>query len=231
MNRPISRPVPESVPPLEPGDRLSRSEFERRYEAMPHLRKAELIQGVVHMPSPVRLRRHGNPHARFVTWLGNYEAVTPGVITGDNSTARLDLENEPQPDALLLIDPEHGGQAQISADDYVESAPELVGEIASSSVSYDLHVKLESYRRNGVKEYIVWRVLDRDIDWFVLRGGAYEKLAPDNEGLLKSTVFPGLWLDAAALIQGDLARVLAVVQLGTANPEHAAFVRKLNPAK
>jgi Uma2 family endonuclease len=157
--------------------------------------------------------------------------MTPGVITGDNSTARLDLENEPQPDALLLIDPEHGGQAQISADDYVELAPELVGESASSSVSFGLHGKLESYRRNGVKEYIVWRVLDHDIDWFVLRGDVYEKLAPDAEGLLRSTVFPGLWLDATAMVQGDLARVLAVVHMGTASPEHAEFVRRLNTAK
>src|SRR5438034_6357013 len=121
---------PESIPPLEPGDRLSRSEFERRYEAMPQLKKAELIEGVVYMPSPVRFRRHSRPHAVLVTWLGFYMAHTPGVEAGDNSTARLDLDNEPQPDALLLIDPACGGQARISEDDYIQSAPELVGEIA-----------------------------------------------------------------------------------------------------
>src|SRR5262245_8818306 len=96
-------------PPLETGDRLSREEFERRYKAMPDLKKAELIEGVVYVPSPVSLRRHGGPNADLVTWPGNYRANTPGVLTGDNTTARLDLANIPQPDALLLIDPEFGG--------------------------------------------------------------------------------------------------------------------------
>jgi len=126
----------------------------------------------------------------------------------------VDLDNEPQPDAYLMIEPERGGQARISEDDYVEGAPELVAEIASSSVSYDLGKKLNSYRRNGVREYIVWRVLDREVDWFVLHEGRYEPLPPAADGLLRSTVFPGLWLDPAALIRGDLATVLAVVQQG-----------------
>lgn len=234
MSRPITpslpqNPPPSEIPPLEPGDRLTRAEFERRYEAMPHVNKAELIEGVVYMPSPVRHRRHGRPHIHFDTWLGLYEAATPGVEASNNSTIRLDLGNEPQPDALLLIDPARGGQATISADDYIESAPELVAEIAASSASYDLHSKLESYRRNQAREYVVWRVLDKAIDWFILRGELYEKLAPDADGFLKSSVFPGLWLDAPALIRGELARVLAVVQQGTASPEHAVFVARLNP--
>ena len=140
------------VPPLEAGDHLTRAEFERRYDAMPNLKKAELIEGVVFMPSPVRFRRHGGPQFRLITWLGLYEASTSGVLGADNSTARLDLDNEPQPDALLLIDPARGGQAIIDPDDYVEGAPELVAEIAASSASYDLHTKLNVYRRNGVRE-------------------------------------------------------------------------------
>jgi Uma2 family endonuclease len=215
------------IPPLEPGDRLSRAEFERRYEAMPELKKAELIEGVVYMPSPVRFRRHSRPHAHFISWLGVYEAHTPGTEVGDNSTARLDLDNEHQPDALLLIDPACGGQARISQDDYVESAPELAGEIAASSASYDLNVKPHVYRRNGVREYIVWRVLDQEVDWFVLRGEEYERKPPDADGLLRSEVFPGLWLDPAALVRRDLARVLSVLQRGLASSEHAAFVAKL----
>jgi Uma2 family endonuclease len=218
------------IPPLEAGDRLTRAEFERRYEAMPHLKKAELIEGVVYMPSPVRLRRHGKPHAHLIGWLVAYETGTPGVETGDNSTARLDLDNEPQPDALLLIDPARGGQARVSDDDYVEEAPELVGEVASSSVSYDLHTKLNVYRRNGVREYLVWRVVDREIDWFVLRDGQYERQKPDAAGYLRSEVFPGLWLDPVALVRGDLPRLMAVLQQGLASPEHAAFVARLNPA-
>jgi Uma2 family endonuclease len=217
------------VPPLENGDVLTRAEFERRYEAMPHLKKAELIEGVVHVPSPVRHRNHGRPHIHLANWLGHYEAGTPGVEAGAESTVRLDLDNEPQPDALLFIDPACGGQAHIDADDYITGAPELVAEVASSSVSYDLHVKLRVYRRNGVREYIVWRVLDREIDWFVLRAGQYEPMPRDAEGFYRSEVFPGLWLDSAALLRGDLATVLAVVQRGLASPEHAAFVARLHP--
>lgn len=215
------------LPPLESGDRLSRAEFERRYEAMPNLKKAELIEGVVYMPSPVRHRRHSRPHFRLIGWLAAYEGATPGVEGGDNGTARLDLDNEPQPDAYLLIEPACGGQARISADDYVELAPELVAEVAASSASYDLHTKLHVYRRNGVREYLVWRVDDQQFDWFVLRSGEFERLAPDATGLLKSTVFPGLWLDPAALIRGDIPRVAAVVQQGVTSHEHAEFAKQL----
>ena len=227
---PDNGPSPEPTPPLEPGDRLTRPEFERRYDAMPHLRKAELIEGVVHIPSPVRYRRHGRPHALLMGWLIHYEAATPGVETADNSTARLDLDNEPQPDAVLLIDPARGGQARISEDDYIENAPELVVEVASSSVSIDLTTKLHVYRRNGVREYVVWRVLDRAVDWFVLRNGQYERLGPDAEGLLCSETFPGLWLDVPALLRGDVAGVLAAVQRGLTSLEHNAFVVRLSRA-
>src|SRR5262245_45215074 len=221
--------IQHGVPPLENGDRLTRDEFERRYEAMPHLKKAELIEGVVYVPSPVRYRHHGAPHAHLISWLGQYAAGTPDVEVSDNSTVRLDLDNEPQPDALLLIDPARGGQTRFSTDDYIEGSLELVAEVASSSVSYDLHAKLHVYRRNGVREYLVWRVLEREIDWFVLRDGQYERMPVDTQGLLRSEVFPGLWLDPAALVRGDLTTVLAIVQQGLASPEHGAFVTRLHP--
>ena len=124
-----------------------------------------------------------------------------------------------------------GGQSRMSADGYVESAPEWIGEIAASSVSYDLHDKLNAYRRNGVREYFVWRVLDREVDWFVLREGRYERLALSASSWYQSEVFPGLWLDAAALLRGDLATVLNVAQQGIASPEHAAFVQRLQNAR
>jgi len=218
------------LPPLEPGDRLTREEFERRYDAMPNLKKAELIEGVVYMPSPVRQRRHGQPHVDILTWLGTYRAATPGVGAGDNSTIRLDDDNEPQPDALLFIDPARGGQARISDDDYIEGAPELVAEVAASSVSFDLHTKRNVYRRFGVREYVVWRVLDGEIDWFVLRQTQYDRLLSDGQGLLRSEIFPGLWLAPAALVNGDMASVLRVLQQGTATPEHADFVTRLASA-
>jgi len=229
VSRRTHLPSPDNgILPLETGDRLSRAEFERRYDAMPQLKRAELIEGVVYIPSPVRLRQHGEPHFDLITWLGIYEVATPGVIGADSASTRLDLDNEPQPDAVLLIDPAKGGQTRISADDYLEEAPELIAEVASSSVSYDLTDKFKVYRRNGVCEYLVWRVLDRQIDWFVLRKGEYVRLPLDEAGLYRSEVFPGLWLDPTALVGGDTTTVFAVLQRGLASPEHAAFVARLN---
>lgn len=214
------------IPPLENGDRLTRPEFERRYAAMPHVKKAELIEGVVYMPSPVSIE-HATPHFNLIGWLSHYRAATPGICGGDNGTVRLDLDNEPQPDAFLRILAEHGGQSRVDEDGYVSKAPELVAEVARSSVSIDLHAKLNAYRRNGVREYLVWRVEDRTIDWFILREGRYEPLAAATDGLYRSDVLPGLWLDAAALLRGDLLAVFQGVQRGLDSPEHAAFVRRL----
>jgi Uma2 family endonuclease len=179
------------------------------------------------MPSPLRVRRHGRPHRHLSAWLGAYEAATPGVEGANDPTTRLDDQNEPQPDGVLYIVPECGGQAPISKDDYLEAAPELAAEVTASTVSYDTHVKFEVYQRHGVREYIIWRVLDQEIDWFILREGNYDRLQPGPDGILRSEVFPGLWLDAAAMIRGDLAHVLEVVQQGTKSPEHTAFVARL----
>ncbi|AFY41302.1 Uma2 family endonuclease [Nostoc sp. PCC 7107] len=214
-----------TIPPLENGDKLTRAEFERRYHAMPNLKKAELIEGVVYVASPVRAKKHGKPHSHIMTWLGTYEAATPGVETLDNTTVRLDADNEPQPDAILRI--EQGGQSSITEDDYVEDAPELIVEIAASSASYDLHEKLKVYRRNQVQEYLVWRVYDRQFDWFRLNAGEYIQLEPNPDDIICSQVFPGLWLDKAALLSGDLAKVLAILQQGLSTPEHQSFVEKL----
>jgi Uma2 family endonuclease len=218
----------QKVPPLENGDRLSRDEFERRYDAMPGLKKAELIEGVVYMPSPVRVDQHGEPHFDMIGSLGTYTWATLGVRGADSSSARLDLKNMPQPDICLFIDPAKDGQARISDDGYLEGAPELIAEIAASSVSYDLSLKFEVYRRNGVREYLVWRVQDREFDWFVLRGKRYVRLPLDKSGVYRSKAFPGLWLDPAALIRGDMAAVQAALQRGLASPEHAAFVASLS---
>lgn len=226
----VARPDAIAIPPLENGDRLARAEFERRYHAMPGAR-AELIEGVVYvMASPVRIARHGEPHAALNGLLFNYRIATPGVRLADKATVRLDLDNEPQPDALLMIDPARGGQARISADDSIEGAPELVAEVAASSVSLDLGDKLRAYRRNGVREYLVWRVLDRAIDWFVLRDDRYDAIGPGEDGLLRSQAFPGLWLDPGALLAGDLPKAADALNRGLAPPEHAAFVERLRGA-
>ena len=219
------------IPPLRHGDHLSRSEFERRYEAMPEIKKAELIEGRVYMPSPVRAKNHGAPHGKIVGWLVHYEAFTPGVSAFDNSSTRLDISNEPQPDAQLRIDESLGGQSYISDDDYVEGAPELVVEVAASSAPFDLNEKKETYRRNGVREYIVWQIYDRRIDWFGLEDEQYTTLDPDEDGIIRSGVFPGLWLDVAALLNGDMAKVLAALEKGLGTPEHVAFAEQLQRAK
>jgi Uma2 family endonuclease len=156
------------APPLEARDRLTRDEFERRYDAMPRLKKAELIEGVVYMPSHAK-NSHGEPHSHMVTWLGVYAAAAPGVRTSDNATVRLDGDNEPQPDVQLRNDAACGGQSDLRPDDYAEGAPELIVETAGSSASYDLHDKPAAYRRNGVREYLVWRVHERGSDCYLSR--------------------------------------------------------------
>ncbi|MCG8362870.1 MAG: Uma2 family endonuclease [Pseudanabaenales cyanobacterium] len=212
---------------LENGDRLTRIEFERRYAALPHLKKAELIEGVVYVASPVRVRRHGQPHSDIITWLGNYRSATPGVMVCDNTTVRLDADNEPQPDALLRLDESKGGQSRISQDDYIEGAPELILEIAASSASYDLHDKLRAYRRNGVKEYLVWLTQEQAFRWYMLQEGEYVLQQPDAQGILHSRIFPGLQLAVEALLAGQMPQVLTVLQAGIEADEHQSFVARL----
>ncbi|MFM2168482.1 MAG: hypothetical protein RIS79_2853 [Verrucomicrobiota bacterium] len=209
--------VPKSrdgVPPLEQGDRLTRQEFHRRYEAMTNVKKAELIEGVVQMPSPAKLKKHGKPQMQVATWIGNYSASHPKTEAADNATVLLDFDNEYQPDLFLRILPEHGGQSRTTEEDYVEGAPELVVEIASSSAGYDLHAKKNAYRRNGVREYLVWITRENRIVWWKLVEGEFVEIQPEPDGLLKSTVFPGLWLDAPALLRDDLATALTRLQDG-----------------
>jgi hypothetical protein len=156
-----------------------------------------------------------------------YEAATDGVIVADNASVRLDVINEPQPDAVLLIDPARGGQARISEDDYIEEAPEFVAVVAASSANFDLNTKLTIYRRNGVRECLVWRVRDRKTDWFELKRRRFVPMDLDGEGLYRSRAFPGLWLDPTAMIRGRLAIVSAALQRGLASPDHAEFVMRL----
>jgi Uma2 family endonuclease len=192
---------------LETGDNLTREEFHRRYLARPDIKKAELIDGVVYVPSPVRLRRHGRPHGFVMGWLSHYVAAVPDVVLGDNTTVYLDGGGEVQPDAFLWWP--GSGSGRETDDDYFEGAPQLIVEVAASSVSYDLHQKKEAYRRDGVPEYVVWRVEDRAIDWFRLQDGQYVLVDPDAHGLIESTQFPGLKLHVESMLAGDLGAVLA----------------------
>ncbi|MCC3511802.1 MAG: Uma2 family endonuclease [Microcoleus sp. PH2017_17_BER_D_A] len=209
-----------TIPPLENGDLLTRAEFERRYTAMPALKKAELIEGIVYMASPLRFEPHAEPHADLMGWLWTYKIATPGVRLGDNPTVRLDVDNEPQPDAVLLIDAQRGGQTCLSDD--------------GSTATIDLRDKKRVYRRSKVKEYLVWQVTDRRIDWFSLQEEEYISLVPDAAGIIRSRVFPGLWLAVSALLDGDMPSALATLQTGLNSDAHQEFVQQLatfpNPA-
>jgi Uma2 family endonuclease len=218
----------EKLPILENGDRVTRDEFERRYYHMPNVKKAELIEGVVYVPSPLRYNQHGKPHSQIMIWLGNYATATPGLEIADNTTVRLDFDNEVQPDALLRLGESVGGNSRISEDDYVEGAPELIAEIAGSSVSYDVHDKLQVYRRNGVREYLVWLVQDQELHWYVWEQGTYRQQQPDESGILKSPFFPGLWLDVSALLEGQMQQVLAVLNSGMNSGQYQEFVEQFS---
>ncbi|MBD1844821.1 Uma2 family endonuclease [Cyanobacteria bacterium FACHB-63] len=220
MNTPVSQ-----IPPLENGDHLTRAEFERRYAAS-DIKKAELIEGIVYVASALRFEPHAEPHSNLNGWLLIYKTFTPGVRLGDTPTLRLDLDNEPQPDLVMFLDQEAGGRVTISADGYLEGAPELIVEVAASSAAIDSGAKKRTYRRNGVQEYIIWQSYEQRLDWFQLVEGEYQLLLPDETGIIRSRIFPGLWLSVDALLRGDMITVLETVQAGVRSPEHQAFINR-----
>lgn len=214
-------------PPLISGDHLTLAEFQRRYAAQPYIKKAELIDGVVYMSSPVHLAKHSKPHSRIVGWLFNYVAATPGTDFGDNVTAHLDQENEVQPDAFLRIHESAGGRSHADEYDYLEGVPELIIEVSASSASYDLHEKLELYRRNGVPEYLVLLAYEQETRWYQLVEGEYRLLQPDKAGIYRSQIFPGLHFQSDMFWADDLARLLEILQAGIETAGHQAFVAEL----
>jgi Uma2 family endonuclease len=218
-------PGDETVPPLEAGDNLDQPTFHERYLAMPEGTRAELIGGVVYVHSPAK-RPHSRTSGRVVRWLGAYEDATPGTELHDNGSNLLGPESEPQPDACLLIASACGGQTS-DRDDWIVGAPELVAEVASSTESIDLHGKKADYEKCGVKEYIVVALRQQRVFWFINRDDSFVELAPGADGIYRSEVFPGLWLDPAALLAGNMLRVRQVLDAGLASPEHAAFVARL----
>lgn len=220
--------MPQTTPPLQAGDFLNRAEFERRYHNHPELKKAELIEGIVYMPSPVNAAYHGNPHFDLIGWLAVYRASVPGLFGSDNATLRLDNLNDPQPDALLYLDEAHGGRTRLDEEGYLEGPTEFVLEVASSSASYDMNQKKATYARHGIQEYLVILTRERRAVWFVLHESSYEELQPDRDGILRSEILPGLWFNEPAFWRSDLATMLATVQQGMATPEHQRFVRALS---
>jgi Uma2 family endonuclease len=223
-----AKPEPLGPPELHSGDRMTRQEFHRIYERMPKHFKAELIGGIVYVTSPLR-RRHGTRHLRLGTIFMLYEGQTPGVEAGDNTTVILSDEDEPQPDLYLRILPEYSGRSRTTDDDYVEGGPELLAEISHSTRSIDLHGKKDKYSKYGIVEYIVVCLRERQVLWMDLQTG--EQFSADDRGVLRSKIFPGLWVDAPALLKGNIRQMTATLQQGLSTPEHAAFVAKLAAAQ
>lgn len=217
--------VIESAPPkLAMGDKLCLDEFLLRWEAMPQLKRAELIEGIVYMPSPTGID-HGGMDRHVALWLGMYSAHTPGTSGADNATTILG-KNSPQPDHSLYLLPEAGGRTYVE-NNLLHGAPEFVAEVCATSAAYDLHVKKDLYERQHVDEYLAVLIYEREIRWHRWENGAYRLVPPDNDGILRSTAFPGLWLDGKSLLAGDAAKVLAVLQQGLDSPEHQEFVARL----
>src|SRR5215510_4014960 len=213
----------QRLPLVEAGDHLNQATFHEHYKAMPLAFRAELIGGVVIVPSPLSWG-HGVYHARVITWLGNYCIATPGTQTADNTTTILGEFSELQPDGVLIIEPAAGGQTGLSADDYTTGPPELIVEVASSSASIDLHAKRRDYEQAGVLEYVVVVLRQRVVRWFVLQEGVYREVSAGAGGIFTSMVFPGLWLHAPALLQLNGRQVMDTLRQGLETPAHAAFV-------
>jgi Uma2 family endonuclease len=216
--------VETQVPPLAEGQRLSRDEFLRRWEAMPELKRAELIKGVVRMPSPLSLD-HGDTDLDIGAVLWTYAAHTPGTKANSASTSLM-LEDAPQPDSHLRILPEVGGRTK-RAGKYLEGGPELVGEVSLSSAAYDLGDKFDLYEQAGVLEYVVVLLKEKELRWFHRQADKLEVMPDPSDGIWRSRVFPGLWLNGPAFFAGDSAQVLASLQQGLQTPQHAAFVQDL----
>ncbi len=224
----LDRPEPKTLPPLVEGQRLDRATFHERYEAMPDGTWAELIGGVVYMPSPL-FDDHGGTGDVVSYWLGRYRRFTPGLRSSANATTILGDGTEVQPDHQLRLRPEQGGEARVIGG-YVQGPPDLVVEVSRSSRRVDLGRKKTDYERAGVREYVVVEQQPDRVHWFVLRGGRFDARPTDPDGLFRSEVFPGLWLEPAALLGDDLAGIDAALERGLATPEHAAFVERLRGA-
>jgi Uma2 family endonuclease len=214
----------QETPPLVAGDVLSRAEFLRRWEAMPHVKKAELIRGIVYMPSPLSLE-HGDTDNQVGAWLAIYAAFTPGCKGSSNATWLM-LGDAPQPDNSLRILPAYGGQSRVQGR-YAQGAPEFLAETCLSSTAYDLHQKLDLYQEAGVQEYLAVLLRERELRWHHRVGDTFQVVPAPPDGVYRSALFPGLWLDGPALLAEDMARVLATLQQGLNSPEHAAFVEQL----
>ena len=225
----VDRPGVRTLPPLVAGQRLDQPTFHERYEAMPPGTRAELIGGVVSMPSPMSYE-HDRRNNAAIFMLTYYEGFTPGVEALGGVTTILGIRGEVQPDAMLRILPECGGRTR-PVGDYVGGSPELVVEVSLSTRRKDLGPKLRDYDRAGVLEYLVSTTGPDDFHRYALRDGRLIREPLPADGLFQSEVFPGLWLDPAALRSRDFRGMMATLDRGIATPEHAAFAARLAAAR
>lgn len=195
---------------LHSGDRMSRDEFLRRWERIPEIKRAELIDGVVYLASPVS-ELHSDYEQLFNRWLSHYQERTEGLKVMPAATFLL-AGSSPQPDLALI---RLSGSSR-SGKKFREGPPELVVEIAYSSLAYDLGPKLELYRRGGVAEYITVLLEEKKVQWRVLENRRYHALRPSG-GYLKSRAYPGLWLDPKAVFPPRIRELLASVEAGLAS--------------
>jgi hypothetical protein len=226
--KPVLRHTPSRPPALYNGDRLTQPEFHQRYEASPEDFRAELIGGIVYVASPLR-RTHGSYHPKLGTVLCLYESATPRVEALDNATLILGEESEPQADLMLRVLLEFGGRTRTTAGDYVAGAPELVAEVAHSTLEIDLHRKKDDYAQAGVLEYFVLCLAEREVGWFNIEEGGV--IRADARGVLRSGVCPGLWVDGKALLAGDVSRLVATARRGLASRARAGFVKRLRAGR
>ncbi|MGQ0634662.1 MAG: Uma2 family endonuclease [Planctomycetaceae bacterium] len=223
------RRSPAQKPPLlYSGDRLTQREFHRRYSAYPNDAKFELIGGLVYMASPVGIH-HGEFTALLVHALSRFQDSTPGVRVATDATVILAEDSEPQPDACLWILKEYGGQTRITRQNYLTGGPELVCEVAHSSVAIDLHQKKDDYESAGVREYLVLCLEEQEIRWFDFL--TRTQIVPDERRILLSRALPGFWLLEPALLARDSKALIKTVERGLASAEHAEFVRRLQAAR
>ena len=224
------RKLESDVPLLFSGDQLAQPEFHRRYEAYPNDTRFELIDGIVYMMAPAGYD-HSQGDYKLTGLLFQYEGATPGVEGAQNVTIILSDLDEPQPDGCMMLRPQYGGKCRIEGGKtkYIVGAPELVVEVAHSSVALDLSEKRSVYARAGVLEYVVLDVSGNNVHWFDLRNDNPLELPPD--GILRSFAFPGLWIDTEALVNRNVPALIKCMNLGLQSPEHAAFVQRLESTR
>ena len=214
-----------TLPGLITGERMDVEEFLCRWDELPYLKNAELIDGIVYVPSPLSLD-HGSLDTLILWWLTQYAHATPGCKAGNNVTWLM-LDSSPQPDAFLRVLPSRGGQSR-DEKRYCAGAPELAVEICLTSTEVDFGPKLRLYQRAGVREYITIEIFGKRIVWRKLENAVYvaQQIPPD--GVLRSQVFPGLWLDVAALWNDDGTKMLAALNAGLSSEDHQLVAERLS---